>query len=94
MFRDTEKELARLEAELLAEEPEASPEDLTEEEPEIPNYHAYNTDITDEDLEEYCQDIRSSGKSGISLALAFLLCLLTAGLVALVYLFLRQEGIL
>ena len=93
MFRDTEKELARLEAELLAEEPEASPEDLAEE-PEVPNYHAYNADITDEDLEEYCEEVRSSGKSGISLALAFLLCLLTAGLVALVYLFLRQEGIL
>ena len=94
MFRDTEKELARLEAELLAEEPELSPEDLAEEEPETPNYHAYNADITDEDLDEYCEEVRSSGKGGISLVLAFLLCLLTAGLVALVYLFLRQEGIL
>ena len=92
MFRDTEKELARLEAELLAEEPELTEEDL-DKEPEAPNYHAYNTDITDEDLDEYCEAVQAPGKGRISLVLAFLLCLLTTGLVALVFLFLRQEGL-
>jgi len=95
MFRDTQKELARLEAELLAEEPEAlSEENPTQETKKIPHYRAYNTDITDEDLEEYAEEVRRTGGSGLSGFLTVLLCLLTAGLVALVVLFLREEGIL
>ena len=93
MFRDTQKELARLEAELLAEEPEELTEQNTEPE-EVPHYRVYNTDITDEDLEEFSEEVRSTGERSLSGFLTVLLCLLTAGLVALVVLFLREEGIL
>ena len=94
MFRDTQKELARLEAELLAEEPEELTEENHDDKSEaIPHYRAYNTDITDEDLDEYAEEVRSTGGSGLSVFLTVLLCLLTLGLVALVVLFLRQEGI-
>ena len=105
MFRDTEKELARLEAELLAEEepeeafPDEEPEDAPEEAyedgpaPQI-SYRAYNADISDEDLDEYAEAVLAPEKRGLSGLLVALLCLLTLGLVALVVLFLRQEGYL
>ena len=100
MFRDTQKELARLEAELLAEElpeedlPEEEGEGDSEESTETPHYRAYNSDISDEDLEEYAEEVLSPGRKGLSGFLVFLLILLTGGLVVLVMLFLRQEGIL
>ena len=104
MFRDTQKELARLEAELLAEEEEELPEedwdeeDWEDEEYEEPvpqpRYRAYNTDISDEDLDEYAEAVLAPEKRGLSGFLVFLLCLLTLGLVALVVLFLRQEGLI
>ena len=72
MFRDTSEELARLEAELLAEEePEEEllpeEEDSWEYEEEYPNYangyQVYNTDQTDEDLEYYSEEVRAAYKT-------------------------------
>lgn len=102
MFRDTEKELARLEAELLAEEETIEEMDENyhqdpeepEEAPVIERYRVYNTDITDEDLEAYAEAVRTPGKGGLSGFLVVLLCLLTLGIVALVALYLYQEGLL
>ena len=96
MFRDTQKELARLEAELLAQEPETPEEDRPAHGPALTarDYEAYNSDISDEELEEYVQTVRDGGKGRLSVVLAVLLCLLTAGLVALALLALKQEGIL
>ena len=55
------------------------------------DYRAYNTDITDTDLDTYSEEVHS-GKRGIS-GLAFLVWLLTMGVaVAVLYLFLRYGG--
>lgn len=94
MFRDTAEELARLQAELLAEEePAADPTD--EEEPyeedlyqeDYPTYtegyRVYNTDTTDEDLEEYSETVRQGKSSRGLLVVALILCLLTLGAICL-----------
>ncbi len=107
MFRDTEKELARLEAELLAaEEPvEENCDDLSEVYDEadtddcdktetIRSYRVYNTDTCDEDWDSYTDEVLTPSKKGVSAILVILFCLLTLGIVATVALFLYQEGLL
>ena len=95
MFRDTAEELARLQAELLAEEEtpadaideDASYEEDFYEEEEYPTYtegyRAYNTDTTDEDLEEYSETVRKGKSSRGLLVVALILCLLTLGAICL-----------
>ena len=116
MFQDAKEELKRLEAQLLAEEPEngeapeEESEELTDEElaqirqlirdPEpqyeirnyANNYHAYNTDDTDADPEEYTRAPAADSAPGKRIALAALAFLLLAGVVALVVLWLARAG--
>ena len=140
MFRDREEELARLEAELLAEEePEetGTPEDDTdyeeayddgsdiaydgeyeedydedyeedyEEDPEEADppyqaeyptydtgYHAYNTDRSDTDLEDYSEAVRTAKRSGCLTGAMIVLCLITLGVLGLLALILYSRGLL
>ena len=91
MFKDRQEELERLEAELLQEEP--AEEDIPEEEDlfgeEIPEIyrnhakgygkiHAYNTDVTDGDLERFSEEVREPKKHTDVLVLcAVAMCLIT-----------------
>ena len=55
---------------------------------------AYNTDVTDEDLDEYCQQVREAPKKD-NTGLVILACLLALGVLGMViYLMLRNGGIL
>ena len=99
MFRDTKKELARLEAELLAEE---SPEST------LPsggrNAYAgksaaqprrvYNPDPSDEDLDEYAEEVFNADKKGTPGFLVLLVFLLTFGLITMLVALLLREGML
>lgn len=104
MFRDTSEELARLEAELLAEE---EPEEVLsedgeeeswlyedEEEEEFPNYangyQAYNSDETDEDLDYYSEEVRTGNRARIGCT-AVLLCVLCVILAAALIIWLAYE---
>ena len=85
MFKDTKKELERLEAELLEQEPEESEEDLLdddddfgEETPEIyrnfsNRYKAYNTDRTDWDPDDPAEELERKPKRGFALLWLLLL---------------------
>ena len=77
MFKDTKRELERLEAELLEQEPEESEEedllddddDFGEETPEIyrnfsNRYKAYNADRTDWDPEDLAEELERKPKYG------------------------------
>ena len=93
MFKDTQKELERLEAELLEEEPEQWDEedpllddddDFGEETPEVyrnfsNRYKAYNADRTDWDPEDLGEELERRPRRG----LAVFLLLLLAGVIAL-----------
>ena len=86
MFKDTKKELERLEAELLEQEPEESEEedllddddDFGEETPEIyrnfsNRYKAYNTDRTDWDPDDLAEELERRPKRGFALLWLLLL---------------------
>ena len=94
MFRDADRELARLEAELLKEEDLLPEEDPEEPEPdEI--ISVYNTDDTDEDLADYSEEVYRGSAPGGSLLLPVMACFLVLGiLVLLMLLFLKSRGIL
>ena len=90
MFKDTQKELQRLEAELLAEEPENEEEyeddlldyddDFGEEEQHrnfSNRYRAYNGDRTDWDPEKLSEELERPRKAGI-----WGLCALAMALIA------------
>ena len=113
MFKDTERELKRLEEELLAEEeetkqqPEEDEDDLDfflenfdfgEEEPETPQVpvHAYNTDTTDTDLEEYSEETweATPKKDRMILSLTVLAVLLTVCIVAVLIWAVGRYGLL
>ena len=94
MFKDTQKELERLEAELLAQEPEEEDslldddEDFGEDAPEVyrnfsNRYRAYNGDRTDWDPEELSEELERPRKAGI-----WGLCALAMGLIAGIFLIL------
>ena len=112
MFKDTRKELQRLEAELLQEEAAEQeeqeqdallddPDDFGEDTPEIyQNYSnhygrikAYNTDVTDEDLEEYSEEVYRPRKRTDLLVLSAIAMALVAGILCvLAYWALRLWG--
>ena len=94
MFKDAQKELKRLEAELLEEEPEERDEedtllddddDFGEETPEVyrnfsNRYKAYNADRTEWDPEDLAQELERKPKRS---CLALLLLALFAGVIGL-----------
>lgn len=123
MFRDASEELKRLEAELLAEEPE----ELPPQEPEEPDpwqyedtrprntsgayqnysndygkklrnyasgYRAYNSDDTDEDLEEYSEAVRKPKRSGTGCLIAIIFLLTFAVAAAVIVLVAMERGLI
>jgi hypothetical protein len=109
LFKDAKKELERLEAELLAEEPEEEYEedsllddedDFGEEIPEVyrnfsNRYSAYNTDRADWDPEELGEELDAPKRSGIW-GLCALILALTAGIFLLLalWVFKLKGGVL
>ena len=96
MFKDRQEELKRLEAELLQEEPLEEQEDISEEDyrfgeetPEVyrnfsngyGKVHAYNTDITDEDLEQFSEEVRQPKRNTDILVLCAIAMCLVAGII-------------
>ena len=86
MFKDTEKELERLEAELMEQEPEEYEEDdlldddddFGEETPQVyrnfsNRYKAYNTDRTDWDPDDLAEELERKPKWGLAIFLLLLL---------------------
>ena len=83
MFKDRQKALEALEAELLREEEEE--EQLPEEEPLYRNFsnnygNIYNRDVEEEDLEDYVREVQNAGSSGRTKGLVALLLILVAGI--------------
>ena len=84
MFRDKNEELKRLEDALLQQDTEevSYPE---EEDVNIPDFEAYNTDVTDTDLEEFSNEVLYPQKKRSSLGffagLLIFLTVLFCGLV-------------
>lgn len=102
MFRDRDEELDRLEAALQeAEEEEDFSEDEEyeeeyeeEEESNLPDFDAYNSDITDDDLEEYSEEVYEGRKKSRLGLLAFLLVVLCMVLSVLAWCLLKYGGYL
>ena len=59
------------------------------------NYQAYNTDVTDEDLDSFSEEVLQSEPEKSNAALVLIACLLTLGIVAMVFvwLILLQGGL-
>ena len=94
MFKDRQKALEELEAELLQEE--VSEEETPEEEPLYRNFsnnygrvEAYNRDVEEADLEEYVQEVEAAGRRS-GKGLTALLLLLLAGIFGLLTLLVSQ----
>ena len=100
MFRDRDEELDRLEAALQeAEEEEAFSEEEEyeedcEEESDLPDFDAYNSDITNGDLEEYAEEVYEGRKKSRLGLLAFLLVVLCIVLAILAWCLLKYGGYL
>lgn len=103
MFRDRDEELDRLEAALqeAEEEEEFSEEEEYEEEDDeedveddLPDFDAYNSDVTDEDLEEFSDAVYEGGKKSRLGLLAFMLAMLCILLFALALCLLKYGGYL
>ena len=106
MFRDREKALEELQRQLLEEEDEELPaedeeDELTEEDEDddLPqevhsqyteNVHAYNSDTTDTDLEEYSDTVYDPPRRRTGCVLWFVL--LTAAVLLILSWFLAKEG--
>lgn len=136
MFKDTDKALARLEAELLREDEKTQPlpeevqeaydyeevfETEPEEEPDLPpeyiytdtraadgpviyqnfsnnygkdlrnfanGYQAYNTDVSDEDLDSFSEEILQPEPEKSNVLLILIACLLTLGIIGMIFVWL------
>lgn len=97
MFRDRDEELNRLESALQESEEDVSGECEEEEEDEeedLPDFDAYNSDMTDGDLEEFSEAVyEGSKKSNLGL-LAFMLIVLCVVLLALAWCLMKYGGFL
>ena len=98
MFRDTKRELQRLEQELLQEEETEQQEERSCEEDEYIRYPVdcpvYNTDRTDVDLEEYSRAVREPENPRFTGLLLLALFLMTAIVGILGWWLLRFLGVL
>ena len=100
MFRDRDEELNRLEAALQENEEEEafSEEEEYEEDDEevsdLPDFKAYNSDITDEDLEEFSESVYEGSKKSHLGLLAFMLAVLSIVLLALAWCLMKYGGYL
>lgn len=95
MFRDREKALEKLQAQLLEEESDLPEEEVTEEDETVydddaQDVRAYNTDTTDADLDDYSDAVYDAprGRGGCILWFA----LLTAGVLLAISWFLAKQG--
>lgn len=90
MFRDKNEELKRLEDALLEQETEQVPR-TEEEEEEIPDFTAYNTDFTDTDLEEFSEAVLypPEKKSPLGFFAGFLIFLTVLFCCLVAYIFLK-----
>lgn len=94
MFKDTKKELERLQHHLLAEEEAEEAEDFSEEQEFAYEVDSYNTDHADMDLDELSNELlRPQSRSWTGVA--WFMVLLTLTIVAfLAYVILRNMGVL
>ena len=95
MFKDTQKELQRLEAELMAQEDQEQADDLLDDEDDFGEdmpenyrnfsnrYKAYNADRTDWDPGDMAQELDRKRRPGI-----WVLCAIILGLIAGIFLLL------
>ena len=103
MFKDAKEELQRLEAELLKEaaaEEDEQDAPLDEPNDELPNHsklhrsvRAYNTDVSDDDLETYSREVYQIRKRSVLMTrFAFAMALVAITLCALAYWAIRLWG--
>ena len=95
-MKDTEQELQRLESWLLEEEEEESSQEQTP--AALSSYGAgckiYNSDRTDEDLEEFSEEVYEPKKDNLT-GLALLFILLCLGIICvMLYWLLRWKGVI
>lgn len=102
MFRDREKALQELQKQLLEEEEEDLPEVQTAEDDDLPqevyddyaaDVRAYNSDVTDTDLDSYSRKVYETPRRGTGCILWFIL-LTAAVLLVLAYFLAKQGGLL
>ena len=99
MFRDRDEELNRLEAALQDDGDEELPEEEYEEEEDqeedtLPDFDAYNSDITDDDLEEFSEAVYEGSQKRRLGLLAFMLAVVCIVLAALAICLLKYGGYL
>jgi len=104
MFRDRDEELDRLEAALQEEDDEEAyeeeyedeeyEEDEDQEEAALPDFDAYNSDVTDDDLEEFSEAVYEGRRKSHLGLLAFMLVVLCLVLFALAWCLLKYGGYL
>ena len=99
MFRDRDEELNRLEAALQDDGDEELPEEEYEEEEDgeedtLPDFDAYNSDITDDDLEEFSEAVYEGNQKRRLGLLAFMLAAVCVALATLAWCLLKYGGYL
>lgn len=92
MFRDQKKELDRLEKALLDQEEEEPVEDSPA--TEIPDDAAYNSDVSDVDLDDFGDDVYDPPQKRALGRFAVAFAILTAAFCLLIWLILKNGGYL
>ena len=92
MFRDQKKELDRLEKALLDQEAEEPAEDSPA--VEIPDDAAYNSDVSDVDLDAFGEDVYDPPRKRSLGLLAVLFAILTTAFCLFIWLMLKNGGYL
>lgn len=85
MYEDAKQELKRLEEALLAEEEQPAPAQT--------DFRAYNTDKTDEDMEDFSQRVLDGEKKGMTVLTVLAAALAGAVVAALLFFLIRYRGL-